>query len=61
MQALLNAINSLAGGHAEAAASTGGTDTTMPQLVIIDAFSAVIAPILGRQHMQGTLCAGLVR
>jgi hypothetical protein len=61
MQALLTAITSLAGRPTEAAVSTGGAGTTMPQLVVIDAFSAVIAPTLGRQHMQGTLCAGPVR
>jgi hypothetical protein len=57
MQALLNAINSLAGWPTEAAISMGRADTTLPQLVIIDAFSAVVAPILGRQHMPGTQCA----
>jgi hypothetical protein len=51
MQALLNAINSLAGGFA---ASGAEPDTRMPQLVIIDSFSGVFSPILGRQHMQGT-------
>jgi hypothetical protein len=56
MQALLNAVGSLAGGSAEAA---GTTDPNVPQLVIIDAFSAVFAPILGRQHMQGRCCSAL--
>lgn len=53
VQALLNVLSALAG-EPGAAISGDESPAPVPKLVIIDAFSAVVSPILGRmQQMQG--------